>query len=69
MRATTQSYGWLVREENIIFYTTDTLFKTLLGVIIVALFFLEPWLALATTLSVFLSLCGVFGVMPFWGIR
>jgi len=69
VRATTREYGWLVREENIIGYTTDTLVKTLVGVLATALCFLEPWLALATTVSVALSLCGVFGIMPLWNLR
>jgi len=61
--AITLQYGWMAREERIWHYTTDTIMKTLLGVIIVALLFLEPWLAVATTLSVALVTVALFGTM------
>jgi len=57
------SYGWLAREENMWFYTRDTVFRTLAGVVVIALIFLEPWLAFVTTLSVALAAVCVFGTM------
>ena len=61
--AITQSYGWLVREENMLNYTRDTLIKTLCGVLLIALLFLEPWLAVVTVLSVALVNMALFGTM------
>lgn len=57
------SYGWLAREENMWFYTRDTVYKTLAEVVVIALIFLEPWLAFVTTLSVALAAVCVFGTM------
>ena len=61
--AVTQSYGWLSREERMLTYTRDTLVKTLCGVLVIALLFLEPWLAAMTVMSVALVNMALFGTM------
>ena len=61
--AVTQSYGWLVREERMLTYTRETLIKTLAGVLVIALLFLEPWLAVVTVMSVALVNMALFGTM------
>lgn len=65
----TQSYGWLAREEKMPDYLLQTLLGAIAGVLVISLCFLEPWIALITTVSVALVNVCIFGVMAILDIR
>jgi predicted RND superfamily exporter protein len=71
IRAITTEYAYLAREERMWTYTKNTIMKTLLGVFIISSLFLEPWLSILTTFSVFMVVVALFGTMApaFWDIK
>mmetsp|Transcript_9342 Transcript_9342/g.12251 ORF Transcript_9342/g.12251 Transcript_9342/m.12251 type:complete len:453 (+) Transcript_9342:1546-2904(+) len=71
IKAVTVEYAYLAREERMWGYTLSTILRTLFGVLIISLLFLEPWLAILTTCSVGLVVLALFGSMSplFWNIK